>query len=82
MSVMCLPAADSAKMAAIEKEQGIEVDPELAAFMRANQLEGKRENVQTEFILHMLGLNVCADTLVSGLAGCRTGCDFAVCSSW
>ncbi len=48
-----------------EKAAGIEPDPHVAAFMKANTLEGKAESIHTEFILHILGLNVCADTLVS-----------------
>lgn len=51
-------------MAEIEREQNIEVDEELAAFMKANMLDNKRENIQTEYTCHALGLNVCADTLV------------------
>ncbi|KAK9865807.1 hypothetical protein WJX84_001141 [Apatococcus fuscideae] len=47
-----------------EKAAGIEPDPHVAAFMKANTLEGKAESIHTEFILHILGLNVCADTLV------------------
>lgn len=48
-----------------EKAAGIEPDPHVAAFMKANTLEGKAESIHTEFILHILGLNVCADTMVS-----------------
>lgn len=48
-----------------EKAAGIEPDPHVAAFMKANTLEGKAESIHTEFVLHILGLNVCADTLVS-----------------
>ena len=51
-------------MSGIEREQNIEVDEELAAFMKANMLDNKRENIQTEYTCHALGLNVCADTLV------------------
>ena len=47
-----------------EAAKGIQPDPQLAAYMKANTLEGKRESVQTEFIMHSLGLSVCADTLV------------------
>ena len=49
---------------AAEKERGIEPDPELAAFMKANTLEGKRESIHTQYVLHTMGLDVCADTLV------------------
>ena len=47
-----------------EQGQGLEPDPELAAFMKANTLEGKRESIHTEFILRIMGLDVCADTQV------------------
>lgn len=40
--------------------------------MKANTLEGKRESVHTDFIMHSLGLGVCADTLVSMLHNCKS----------
>ena len=70
-----------------EKAAGIEPDPHVAAFMKANTLEGKAENIHTEFILHILGLNVCADTLVSSgdspipadlLERCPLWCDLLI----
>lgn len=48
-----------------EKERGIEPDPEIDAFMKANAIEGKREGIETDYVLHVLGLSICADTLVS-----------------
>lgn len=48
-----------------ESEQKIEPDPEIDAFMKANAIEGKRESIETDYVLHVLGLNVCADTMVS-----------------
>ena len=48
-----------------EREQGIQPDPEIDAFMKANAIEGKRESIETDYVLHVLGLNVCADTMVS-----------------
>ena len=47
-----------------EQEKGLAPDPELAAFMKANTLEGKRESIHTEYVLRTMGLDVCADTLV------------------
>lgn len=47
-----------------EKEKGIQPDPEIDAFMKANTIEGKRESIETEYVLHILGLSICADTLV------------------
>ena len=49
----------------MEKERGIEPDPDIDAFMKADAIEGKRESIETEYVLHILGLNVCADTMVS-----------------
>ncbi len=49
----------------VEKERGIEPDPDIDAFMKADAIEGKRESIETEYVLHILGLNVCADTMVS-----------------
>ena len=51
----------------LEKEKGIQPDPEIDAFMKANAIEGKRESIETEYVLHILGLGVCADTLVGCL---------------
>ncbi len=41
-----------------EKEMGIEPDWELDAYMKAQTLEGKRQSIQTEYILNILGLDV------------------------
>lgn len=57
-------AGDLDQLREAEREKGIEPDPQLAAFMKANTLEGKRESVHTEFIMRTLGLTVCADTMV------------------
>mmetsp|Transcript_9242 Transcript_9242/g.27733 ORF Transcript_9242/g.27733 Transcript_9242/m.27733 type:complete len:1604 (+) Transcript_9242:484-5295(+) len=47
-----------------EKEQGVEPDWEINAFLRAEALVGKRSNIATEYVLRLLGLDICADTLV------------------
>lgn len=49
----------------MEKERGIEPDPDIDAFMKADAIEGKRESIETEYVLHILGLNVCSETMVS-----------------
>jgi hypothetical protein len=46
-----------------EKEMGITPDPELDAFMTASAFGG-RHSLQVEVMLHMLGLQGCADTVV------------------
>ena len=47
-----------------EAEAGLEVDPEVDAFMGAEVLEGEPVSIRTEFIVRMLGLGICADTQV------------------
>ncbi|KAK9861391.1 hypothetical protein WJX84_002559, partial [Apatococcus fuscideae] len=47
-----------------EKEMGIDPDPEIDAFMRASTVSGKRHSLVTELTLRILGLEVCADTVV------------------
>ncbi|KAK9826217.1 hypothetical protein WJX74_000632 [Apatococcus lobatus] len=57
-------AKDMEKLRRLEKEMGIEPDWDIDAYMKAQTLEGKRQSIQTEYILSILGLDVCADTLV------------------
>ena len=47
-----------------EKEMGLEVDWAIDAMMKANTIEGAEHSVSTEFIIKMLGLDICADTIV------------------
>ncbi|RWR83360.1 ABC transporter G family member 39-like protein [Cinnamomum micranthum f. kanehirae] len=47
-----------------EKEANIKPDPDLDVFMKAAMLEGQKESVVTDYILKILGLEVCADTMV------------------
>ena len=65
VTVHCSAAEELQELGRREKEQGIEPDPEIDAFMKANAIEGKRESIETEYVLHILGLAICADTLVS-----------------
>lgn len=64
LQLACIAVVELEELRRLEKEQGIEPDPEIDAFMKANAIEGKRESIETEYILHILGLGVCADTLV------------------
>lgn len=57
-------AAELMAIQEAEKEKGIQPDPYLAAFSKAEAVEGKRENIETDYVLHMLGLNVCSETMV------------------
>ncbi|CAD5187842.1 unnamed protein product [Musa acuminata subsp. malaccensis] len=47
-----------------EKSAGIKPDEDLDLFMKALALEGKQTNLVVEYILKILGLDICADTLV------------------
>ncbi|KAG9444439.1 hypothetical protein H6P81_015779 [Aristolochia fimbriata] len=47
-----------------EKEAGIKPDPEIDAFMKATALEGQETNLVTDYVLKLLGLDICADVIV------------------
>ncbi|KAJ1410992.1 P-loop containing nucleoside triphosphate hydrolase [Sesbania bispinosa] len=47
-----------------EKAANIKPDPDLDIYMKAAALEGQETNVVTDYIIKILGLDVCADTLV------------------
>ncbi|KAF3450816.1 hypothetical protein FNV43_RR06905 [Rhamnella rubrinervis] len=47
-----------------EKAANIKPDPDIDIFMKDAATEGQETNVVTEYILKVLGLEVCADTLV------------------
>ncbi|KAG0465359.1 hypothetical protein HPP92_019523 [Vanilla planifolia] len=47
-----------------EKDAGIKPDEDLDMFMKALALEGKQISLVVEYILKILGLEACADTLV------------------
>ncbi|XP_058112145.1 pleiotropic drug resistance protein TUR2-like [Magnolia sinica] len=47
-----------------EKAANIKPDPDLDVFMKAVSLEGQKESVVTDYIMKILGLDVCADTMV------------------
>ncbi|KAL8139417.1 hypothetical protein V2J09_005438 [Rumex salicifolius] len=53
-----------AELARREKEANIKPDPDIDLFMKAAASEGQKENVVTDYILKILGLEVCADTMV------------------
>ena len=87
-------AAELERLRQAEKEQGIVPDAYLAAFMKANTLEGKRESIHTEYLLHTMGLGVCADTQAGsihdlqrlgqtcGRAVAHQRCGCSRCSAW
>ncbi|XP_062144197.1 pleiotropic drug resistance protein 3-like [Alnus glutinosa] len=54
-----------------EKEAGIVPDPDIDTYMKAISVEGLKRTLQTDYILKILGLDICADTLVGDAL--RTG---------
>ncbi|KAK4487143.1 hypothetical protein RD792_006458 [Penstemon davidsonii] len=53
-----------AELSRREKEAGIKPDPEIDAFMKATAIEGQESSLVTDYILKILGLDICADILV------------------
>lgn len=51
-----------------EKELGITPNPDVVAFMTASNKTG-RQNFITDIVIRLLGLNICADTVVVSGAG-------------
>ncbi|CAI5536089.1 unnamed protein product, partial [Closterium sp. Naga37s-1] len=47
-----------------EAEKGIVPDPTMDAIMKAMALEGNPTNIITDYVLKILGLDICADTVV------------------
>jgi hypothetical protein len=47
-----------------EVQNQVVPDPDIDAFMKASALEGQKENLVTDYIMKILGLDICADTLV------------------
>ncbi|KAM7280291.1 hypothetical protein ACFE04_007425 [Oxalis oulophora] len=47
-----------------EKEAGIAPDPDVDTYMKAISVEGQARNLQTDYVLKILGLDICADVMV------------------
>ncbi|XP_022860438.1 pleiotropic drug resistance protein 2-like isoform X2 [Olea europaea var. sylvestris] len=47
-----------------EKNAGIKPDPEIDAFMKATALAGQESSLVTDYVLKILGLDICADIMV------------------
>ncbi|KAK5783684.1 hypothetical protein PVK06_038197 [Gossypium arboreum] len=47
-----------------EKQSGIVPEPDIDTFMKAISVEGLKGTLQTDYILKILGLDICADTIV------------------
>lgn len=46
-----------------EKEHDIEPDWNVHAFQKAQAIQGQQCSVATEYVIRMLGLDICADTI-------------------
>ncbi|KAG5048444.1 hypothetical protein JHK85_009547 [Glycine max] len=53
-----------AELSRREKAANIKPDPDLDIYMKAAALEGQETNVVTDYIMKILGLEICADTMV------------------
>ncbi|XP_051224355.1 ABC transporter G family member 48 [Lolium perenne] len=53
-----------AELAKREREAGIKPDPEIDAYMKATAVQGKESNIVTDLTLKVLGLDICADTMI------------------
>ncbi|KAH7352830.1 hypothetical protein KP509_19G066000 [Ceratopteris richardii] len=47
-----------------EKAAGIKPDVDIDIFMKAMSMEGQQGNIVTDYVLKVLGLDICADTIV------------------
>lgn len=47
-----------------EKEAGIVPDTDVDTYMKAISVEGQKRNLQTDYVLKILGLDICSDTIV------------------
>ncbi|KAL2317497.1 hypothetical protein Fmac_031373 [Flemingia macrophylla] len=57
-------AAYTDELGRLEHERNIRPSPEVDAFMKASSVGGKKHSVNTDYILKVLGLDVCSDTIV------------------
>ncbi|XBI06754.1 ABC transporter G family member 51 [Aegilops tauschii subsp. strangulata] len=48
----------------LEQERGMRPSPEIDAFMKTASVGGDKHNLVTDYVLRVLGLDICADTLV------------------
>ncbi|CAI0544500.1 unnamed protein product, partial [Linum tenue] len=51
-------------LARLEEENNIRPNPAIDAFMKASVVGSKQHNISTDYILRVLGLDICADTKV------------------
>lgn len=72
-------AGELAELRKREQEKGIAPDEGINSFMTVDAIEGKRESLVTEYILHILGLSVSCLTCakapsVKTLSRCSNSC--------
>ncbi|CAI9091307.1 OLC1v1026298C5 [Oldenlandia corymbosa var. corymbosa] len=53
-----------AELSRREKDAGIKPDPEIDAFMKATAVAGQESSLVTDYVLKILGLDICADIMV------------------
>ncbi|WOG95526.1 hypothetical protein DCAR_0414849 [Daucus carota subsp. sativus] len=53
-----------AELSRREKEANIKPDPDIDLYMKAAAIEGQEASVVTDYVLKLLGLDICADTVV------------------
>ncbi|CAI9107715.1 OLC1v1007147C1 [Oldenlandia corymbosa var. corymbosa] len=63
-SLCCQGVGSRAELIRREKEAGVHPDPDVDVYMKATSVEGQKTTLQTDYILRILGLDTCADTLV------------------
>ncbi|ONK78765.1 uncharacterized protein A4U43_C02F22180 [Asparagus officinalis] len=47
-----------------EKQEGIIPEPDIDLYMKAISMEGLERSLQTDYVLKIMGLDICADTMV------------------
>ncbi|GJX49894.1 ABC transporter G family member 31 [Tanacetum coccineum] len=57
-------AGNLRELTRLEKENKIRPSPEIDAFMKASSVAGKRHSISTDYMLKVLGLDVCSETVV------------------
>ncbi|CAJ1970634.1 unnamed protein product [Sphenostylis stenocarpa] len=57
-------AAYTSELGRLEKEKNIRPSAEVDAFMKASSVGGKKHSVNTDYVLKVLGLDICSETIV------------------
>ncbi|OVA05946.1 ABC transporter-like [Macleaya cordata] len=53
-----------AELSRREKEAGVKPDPQIDAFMKATAMSGQRTSLVTDYVVKILGLDICEDIMV------------------